>query len=425
MASRIWTVLGTLVAGALVGGGTYGYMKYRTFLHPPTVTAATAFVASVSEAVYGTGTVEPERWAKVIPLQRKRIVELCRCEGQSVKAGQVLAKQDDTEENSMLQELQIRHEQLDRDVKRARDDRKKNEISKAELEQKETDFDQSQSRISAQRARLDTLVLRSPLDGMVLRRDGEVGEIVGPTDVLFWVGPPLPKQVVAEINEEEITKIQIGQKTYLKTEAFEGQQLSAVVSQITPKGDPARKTFRTYLRVPNDSPLRIGMTVEVNIVVKEKPLAMLVPVEAVVNNAVQVVRGGKVERIPVSVGIRGSRNIEIVGPVSRGAIVLSPGRADLADGSWVKVISTAPDPTPAAPDIARNPVQDPSPSYSPTASSYSTPGSGYNPPGWANNPPAPPSGDPNDATIAAAITAQMDSVVSDARKNVYKFGGRP
>jgi hypothetical protein len=152
---------------------------------------------------------------------------------------------------------------------------------------------------------------------------------------------------------------------------------------------------------------------------------MLVPVEAVVNNAVQIVRGGKVERIPVSVGIRGSRNIEIIGPVSRGAIVLSPGRADLADGSWVKVTSTAPDPTPAAPDLARNPVQDPSPSYSPTASSYSTPGSSYNPPGWANSPPAAPPGDPNDATIAAAITAQMDSVVSDARKNVYKFGGRP
>jgi len=151
-------------------------------------------------------------------------------------------------------------------------------------------------------------------------------------------------------------------------------------------------------------------------------------VEAVVNTAVQVVRGGKIEKVPVSVGIRGSRNIEIIGPVSRGAIVLSPGRADLADGSWVKVTSTAPDPTPAAPGLARNPTQDPSPSFSPTASSYSPPGppgSGYNPPGWANNPPAPPSGDPNDATIAAAITAQMDSVVSDARKNVYKFGGRP
>ena len=53
-------------------------------------------------------------------------------------------------------------------------------------------LEEYKSRISAQQVRIDQMVLRAPLDGMVLRRDGEVGEIVGPTDVLFWVGPPLP-----------------------------------------------------------------------------------------------------------------------------------------------------------------------------------------------------------------------------------------
>jgi RND family efflux transporter MFP subunit len=260
MASRISSWVGMLMAGVLVAGGAVAFLKYRTFLNPPAVTTGQVFVAPVSQAVYGTGTIEPERWAKVIPLQRRRLLEICRCEGGAVKAGQVLAKQDDAEERSLLDELQIKNDQIDRDTKRARDDRKDNKITKAQLEQQESLFDQSQSRISAQKARLDALVLRAPLDGMVLRRDGEVGEIVGPTDVLFWVGSPLPKQVVAEINEEEITKIAIGQNAYLRTEAFAGKQLRAVVSQITPKGDPMRQTFRTYLRLPNDSPLRTGMT---------------------------------------------------------------------------------------------------------------------------------------------------------------------
>ncbi len=246
---------------------------------------------------------------------------------------------------------------------------------------------------------------------MVLRRDGEIGEIVGPTDVLFWVGPPLPKQVVAEISEEEITNVQIGQKAYLRTEAFPGQQLNAVVSQITPKGDPARKTFRTYLRLPNDFPLRIGMTVEVNIVFREKPSATLVPVEAVLNNAVQIVHDGKIEKVAVAVGIRGSRNVEVIGSVSAGAVVLSPGRTDLADGSWVKVTSTTRESAP----VTAEPAPDPA--------SNSPPGSV--PAGSSSNSLAAPSIDPNDAKIASAITAQMDSVVSDARKNLYKFGGRP
>jgi RND family efflux transporter MFP subunit len=417
MASRIWSVGGTLIAGLLLAGGAVTFIKYRTFFNPPAVTTGEVFVAPVSEAVYGTGTVEPDRWAKVIPLQRRRLVELCRCEGQAVKAGQILAKQDDAEERSMLQELEIRHEQLDRDLKRARDDRKRNDISKSELEQQESQFEQSQSRIVAQKARLEGLVLRAPLDGMVLRRDGEVGEIVGPTEVLFWVGSPLPKQVIAEINEEEITKIAIGQKAYLRTEAFQGQQLHAAVSQITPKGDPTRKTFRTYLRLPNDSPLRIGMTVEVNIVFREKPSATLVPMEAVVNNAVQVVRDGQIERVPVTVGVRGTRNVEVNGPLSRGNIVLSPGRTDLADGSWVKSGT----PTNHAAIAALEAVPDPSPS--PSTSPSPLPDRAAATP-TASVPRTEPI-DPNNATISAAITAHIDSVVSDARKNLYKFSGTP
>lgn len=407
MASRMWRLGGVLFATSLVAAGAVVFVKYRTFINPPAVTTGAVFVAPVSQAVYGTGTVEPERWAKVIPLQRRRLIEICRCEGSAVRAGQILAKQDDAEERSALQELEIKREQLDRDVRRARDNRKKNDISAAELEQRESQFDQSASQIAAQKSRLDGLVLRAPLDGMVLRRDGEVGEIVGPTDVLFWVGSPSPKQVIAEINEEEITKIAIGQKAYLRTEAFSGQQLHAVVSQITPKGDPMRQTFRTYLRLPDDSPLRIGMTVEVNIVYREKPSATLVPAEAVVANAVQVVRDGKIERVPVTVGIRGTRNVEVTGSVSRGDIVLSPGRTDLAEGSWIKAgkpvneAAIAALESPAARESGSNAKVT---SDSPAANVQRT-----------------QTVDPKDAEISAAISAHIDSVVTDARKNLYKF----
>lgn len=407
MASRMWRLGGTLFATSLLAAGAVAYVKYGTFINPPAVTTGAVFVAPVSQAVYGTGTVEPERWAKVIPLQRRRLMEICRCEGGAVKTGQILAKQDDAEERSALQELEIKREQLDRDVKRARDSRKKNDISKAELEQQESNFDQAESRIAAQKSRIDALILRAPLDGMVLRRDGEVGEIVGPTDVLFWVGSPFPKQVVAEINEEEITKIATGQKAYLRTEAFSGQQLHAVVSQITPKGDPMRQTFRTYLRLPDDSPLRIGMTVEVNIVFREKSAATLVPVEAVVNNAVQVVRGGKIERVPVTVGIRGTRNIEITGSVSRGDIVLSPGRAELVEGSWVK--AGTPTNQAAIASLEAGPATD---RGAPAGTASDSPAAKVQ-----RTEPV----DPNDATISAAIVAHMDSVVGDARKDLYKY----
>ena len=217
-----------------------------------------------------------------------------------VRAGQVLGRQDDAEERSALEQMEINRGQLERDLARAEKDRDKNDATRTEYEQRWTKLEEAKSRIAAQKVRLDSLLLRAPLDGMVLRRDGEVGEIAGPTDVLFWVGPPAPMQVVAEINEEEINRIAAGQKAFLRSEAFPGRALRATVSQITPKGDPTRKTFRVYLRLPQDTPLRIGMSVEANIIFREKPAAIVVPAEAVAGDSVQMVDDGRIRRVPVT-----------------------------------------------------------------------------------------------------------------------------
>jgi RND family efflux transporter MFP subunit len=395
-------ITSTLLA-AVAGGG---YYAYRNLLPAQAVTTSIARMAPVSEAVYGTGTVEPQRWAKVVPLARRRLIELCQCEGQEVKTGQVLARQDDAEERSELRELEITNAQLQRDLDRAQKDRDKSSQAQAEYEQRWTQFEQSKSRIAAQKVKLDSMVLRAPLDGMVLRRDGEVGEIAGPTDVLFWVGPPTPTQVVAEVNEEEINRLAVGQKAFLRSDAFAAQVLRATVSQITPKGDPNRKTFRVYLLLPADTPLRIGMSVEVNIIFRDRPSATVVPAEAVTDNAVQVVNDGRIERIAVTTGIRGGRNVEITNGISRGMAVLSPARPDLADGtrvridnSSVKVIADAPAAPEAAPDQATPP--------SPEARDPQ------------NTPVAVAAADT--AVISSAISAHIDSVVNDARRNVDKL----
>ena len=403
---RISSLLVLLIAASFAG-----YYAYTHVLDVQTVTTGIATQAPVSEAVYGTGTVEPARWAKVVPLQRRRLIEICSCEGQNVKAGQVLGRQDDTEERSVLHELELNNQQLRRDLTRAEADRGKDDAAQRDYEQRWTQLEESKSRIAAQKVRIDELVLRAPLDGMVLRRDGEVGEIAGPTDVLFWVGPPLPLQIFAEISEEEINRIAIGQKAYLRSDAFPQARLRANVSQITPKGDPVRKTFRVYLLLPNDSPLRIGMSVEANIITREKPSAIVVPAEAVSGDAVQIVDDGKVHRVPVRVGIRGSRNVEIIGHVSQGTPVLSPGRPDLADGARVRIASlrakgepTAPD---ASPEVAADRNTSPAaPDASPevAADRNTSPAS-----------PAPIATDPESAVISAAISAHIDSVVNDAR----------
>ena len=173
--------------------------------------------------------------------------------------------------------------------------------------------------------------------GVVLRQDGEVGEIAEPGTVLSWVGQPKPLLVVAEVNEEDIPRIEVGQRALLRADAFPDRSLEARVDSITPKGDPVTKTYRVRLALPETTPLLIGMTVEVNVVVSVKENALLLPASAVEGNAVYVVDdAGTAHRRELEIGIRGTSEIEVLSGLDEDARIIAPFPDDLRDGTRVK-----------------------------------------------------------------------------------------
>jgi len=144
--------------------------------------------------------------------------------------------------------------------------------------------------------------------------------------------------------------------------------------------------------------LRIGMTVEINIVFREKQEAILVPNEAVANNAIEVVEDGRIRRVPVSLGVHGSRSVEVIGDVSPGALVVTPARIDLRTGSRVRSDK------PAA--LASDATKSAQPSADDSASSTS---SGLDLAARSV-----------DMAISGALTAHMQSIVNDARKDASR-----
>ena len=309
----------------------------------PEVEVVTVERGDAAQVVYATGFVEPLAWAKVTALQRKRIIDICKCEGRSVSKGDVLVRLDDAEERALLNELEARLDRLQADAERLKTLLERNAISRISLEEKLTEVREFEARVDAQKDRILDLELRSPVDGVVLRRDGEVGEVAGTgvNDVLLWVGQPKPLRIVAEVNEEDISRVASGQKALLRHEGFEDGVLRATVSNITPKGDPQTKTFRVYLALPNDTPLMIGMSVEANIVVREVSDATLVPADAVNGDSVLVEQDGRVAPRSVMSGLRGGRMIEIVDGLEPGEVVLSPFLPDLASGGRVRPVAAA------------------------------------------------------------------------------------
>jgi RND family efflux transporter MFP subunit len=144
--------------------------------------------------------------------------------------------------------------------------------------------------------------------------------------------------VVAEVNEEDIPRVALGQTVLFRTDAFPDRRLEGKVSEITPMGDIAAKTFRVKIALPDDTPLKPGMSVEANIVTREKPNALLIPADALKGNVVFVIDGTRTHKRDVTAGIRGTRTAEILSGISEGERVASPAATDLRDGARVRII---------------------------------------------------------------------------------------
>ncbi len=311
----------------------------------PTITVARVMRGAAAEIVYATGSVEPETWSRSTPLVRGRIVERCRCEGKTVKRGDLLARLDDKEAVATLNDLRALEDFQHREFERQAQLLARGVATSQTYQKAESDLARIRAQIAAQAQRLEYYKLVSPMDGTVLKEDGEVGDMVEPGTILYRIGLEKPLWVVAEVNEEDIPRVQVGQKALLRTDAFANQVLPGFVKQITPAGDPIAKTFRVRVGLPDDTPLRVGMSVEANIVSRDKPDVILVPANAVVNNSLFTIENGRARLSKVEIGIRGTGFVEIVEGVTEGELVASPATTNIKNGSRVRsqvIETTAP-----------------------------------------------------------------------------------
>lgn len=330
---RVLTIL--LLAAAVLAAG----LGLWHMLAGPSVTVVAAHQGRAVEAVYATAVVKPVYWGRVGATGIGRIESITAHEGDKVKAGAELARLDDGAARARIRELRARIEQLRADVARARPLAREGYSSRQSLEHAESELKQARAALAQARHVLNDLVLRAPLDGVVLRRDGEIGETVGPERILFWVGKPRPLRAEAEVDEEDIPRVAIGQKVLIKADAFPGRGLVASVAEITPKGDPVTKSYRVRLSLPDSTPLLIGMTVEANIVVRESDTALLIPVTALggAGDIVWRVRDGRAQRVPVVLGAKGAVTVEVRDGLKPGDAVIDAPPEGLAEGARVRV----------------------------------------------------------------------------------------
>jgi RND family efflux transporter MFP subunit len=304
------------------------YVSIKGPLKSDTVTVSRK---QLVRAVYATGTVEPVQWAKLAPHKTARLLEYAFDEGQAVTKSSIIAQMENHVEKERLAEAQARLEFNNKELERYLALSKQSAVSRKQLEDAQRAQKESLAQVQAIQQELKDLTLVSPLDGIVLRRDVEQGETVQAGQVIFWVGKAKPLRITAEVDEEDIAQVAVGQKALIKSDAFPEQIFEGTVSEITPKGDSVNKVFRVRIALPDSAPLLTGMTTEVNIIVKTVDNALVVPKDSETSGKVWRVVGSKAKETNVKTGIRSDTHIEILDGLQEGEIVLQQAPVHIRD----------------------------------------------------------------------------------------------
>ena len=327
-------IVWTLIALIFLAAG--GWAAWRWF-GPVTVETARLTRGPAVRAVYAAGTVEPTVMLPIAPRSVGRLMELNVDEGAPVREGQTLARLEDADLKKSVDELEARalfaRAQLDR--AQALLDRGLGTV--LERDRARSESQAADAAAARARALRGFMILTAPADGQILQRDGEIGQMIPANQPIFYFARRAPLRIEAEVDEEDILLVQPGQRVLIRAPALPDRVLDGRIAEITPKGNPVTRGYRVRIEFEGETPLRIGMTAEVNIVVAERPNALLAPATAVREGHVWVVRDGRLHRLSVQTGFSGETRMEIVSGLDENDTLVVRPSAGLTEGGRARV----------------------------------------------------------------------------------------
>ncbi|MDP9000305.1 MAG: efflux RND transporter periplasmic adaptor subunit [Myxococcota bacterium] len=187
-------------------------------------------------------------------------------------------------------------------------------------------------------ARLADAEVRAPMDGVVLTRFVEPGEVAMVNSPLVKIGGVDNLILECSVDEADIGRVTVGKKVVISLYAFPQTIGQGEVFEILPDADRAKKSFVTKVKfVDPPAGLRSGMTAEANVIIDQRPDSLLVPAEAVDSSgAVLLVEGRHVHRRHPTLGVRDMLRVEVIDGLHEGDQVVVSDGAKLKEDARAK-----------------------------------------------------------------------------------------
>ncbi len=220
-----------------------------------------------------------------------KIITLLADEGDKVKSGQIIAELRSASQQTALAEAEANLHTLEAQLQFAQQDfsritelSKKGLVANLLLDQSRTNLATAKSKLMAAKEarnqaviRVNDYLIKSPLDGIVLYRPIDQGQVVSVSDTLFQIGSLGPVEIEAEIDEVYASDLSLHMQALV---APTGKQKieNGFISEISPRVNPLNGSRLTRIMLDKaNADFVPGRSIDVNILVKSFDKVLSVP----------------------------------------------------------------------------------------------------------------------------------------------------
>ncbi len=307
------------------------------------------------EEVAVSGTIaSPAAPSDVSFLVSGKVIQVGPREGDHVRKGQLLATIDQTDYQLALTTAEKQTEMARIAFERAEDEHRRMKILfdskslapndyekyKSAYESTKQQHEQAVASERISRKRLSDAELRSPIDGFISRRSIEPGQMASAGQTVFEIVKLDTVEVSVGVPETDVHLVRVRQQAAITLPALPGDSFTGVVRLVNVSADPATRTFKTRISIPNSKhTLRIGMVAEARIRGDKVVKMLTVPVDAIVRDAqgatmvyVYYPDQQRVYAKRVEIGAPCERDLDVKSGLTGTELIVLAGQTRLRDG---------------------------------------------------------------------------------------------
>jgi HlyD family secretion protein len=241
---------------------------------------------------------------------------------------------DDAQRNLDVAESQVRAAEIQVQT---------NQVDGSDYMVAQTTLQQAYANRQVAQALLDATRIPAPVNGILIARSVERGDVAAAGKELMLLAPDGQTQIIVQVDEKNFAQLAMGESAIGSTDAFPDQRFTAKVSYINPGIDSLRGAVEVKLDVAQPPTyLKQDMSATVDIQVARRTATVIVPGSAVRDGDsdkpwVLVVRQQHAQRQQVKLGLRGTGSVEVLDGVAVGERVIPASNTAIVAGRRVRV----------------------------------------------------------------------------------------